>query len=165
MDEVIAATGVSSSVVYRWVSGKDELLAAAVRETLAGGLEVLTEALEVDPPPSLAKALELILTATLARTTRRGQDLTPLAAQVWAEALTSPTIRRLVADLYTQLRDGLADLIRRHQDAGAISADVDPESAAHPLFSMIPGFLLQRLLLGPEDPKTYARAADAILRA
>ena len=79
--------------------------------------------------------------------------------------LTSPTIRRLVADLYTQLRDGLADLIRRHQDAGAISADVDPESAAHPLFDMIPGFLLQRLLLGPEDPETYARAADAILRA
>jgi AcrR family transcriptional regulator len=165
MDEVIAAAGVSSSVVYRWVSGKDELLAAAVRETLEGGLAVLAEALEMDPPPSLAKTLELIITANLARTTRHGQDLTPIAVQVWAEALTSPTIRRLVADLYTQLRDGLAELIRRHQDAGAISADVDPESAAHPLFSMIPGFLLQRLLLGPEDPKTYARAADAILRA
>jgi len=61
------------------------------------------------------------------------QDLTPIAVQVWAEALTSPTLHRLVADLYTQLRDGVADLIRRHQDAGAISADVDPESAAHHL--------------------------------
>jgi AcrR family transcriptional regulator len=107
--------------VYRWVSGKDELLAAAVRETLEGGLAVLAEALEVDPPPSLAKTLELILAANLAR----GQDLTPIAVQVWAEALTSPTIRRLVADLYTQLRDGLAELIRRHQDSGAISAAAD----------------------------------------
>jgi hypothetical protein len=30
---------------------------------------------------------------------------------------------------------------------------------------MFPGFILQRLLLGPEDPATYVRAANSILRA
>jgi hypothetical protein len=109
--------------------------------------------------------MERILTAILVRNVRGGQDLTPLAVQVWAEALRNPKIHQLVADLYNQLRDSLADLIRRHQEVGAIPADVDPDAAAHPLFSMIPGFLLQRLLLGPEDPKSYAQAAQSILRA
>lgn len=165
MDDVIEAAGVSPNVVYRWFSGKDELISATVTEVLQGLTGIMDELLLLDPTPSLAQTLEEVLTRTLASLTRGGPDLTALSVQTWSEALRNPEIHALVADRYRQLRHGLAELIRRHQLTGELPADLDPYEAAGPVFSMLPGFVLQRLMLGPEDVATYARAADAILRA
>jgi AcrR family transcriptional regulator len=164
MDDVIAAAGVSANVVYRWFQGKDDLVVAAAKEVFQGVTEVLGEAVRRDPPPSMGDAVELMITAFLDRAVRDGQDATALALQAWAESLRNPTIHGMVAGLYSELRDLLAELISRHQAAGTISRDIDPQEAAHPLFSMIPGFVLQRHLLGEDDPHTYAQAARAILR-
>jgi len=165
MDDVMEAAGVSPSVLYRWFSGKDELINATVAEVLQGLVDGLDELLQLDPPPSLAETLERVLSRILAQATPGGPDLTALAVQTWTEALRDPQIHALVADRYRKLREGLAELIRRHQAAGALPADLDPDAAAAPLFSMLLGFALQRLLLGPEDPATYAQAAGALLRA
>jgi AcrR family transcriptional regulator len=165
MDDVIEAAGVSPSVVYRWFRGKDELVVATVTEVLQGILGVLGEMLELDPPPPLADAVERVLTMTLARMTRDGEEMVALAVHAWTEALRNPEILRLVAGHYQQLRDEWAELIRRHQAAGSIPGSVDPQAAAAVLFSLAQGFVVQRLLLGPEDPKLYAQAAQALLRA
>lgn len=165
MDDVIAEAGVSTSVVYRWFRGKDELVAACVREALQGILDALESTLHTEPPVPLAEAIERVLAAILAQTVRFDQDLTAIAIQTWTEALRNAAIHELVASLYEQIRAGLAALIRRHQRVGNIPADVDPEAAARPVFAMIPGFVVQRLLLGREDPEAYAAAARSILRA
>jgi AcrR family transcriptional regulator len=165
MDDVIAAAGVSPSVVYRWFRGKDELVAAAADEVLHGVVDVLDDALRLDPPPPLADAVQQILTATLARTSHNGPDLAALAVQTWAESLRNPEIHTLVANLYNRVRNQFAELIRHHQSAGTLPADIDPDAAARPLFSLIPGFVLQQLLLGHEDPESYAAAARMLLRA
>jgi AcrR family transcriptional regulator len=164
MDEVIAAAGVSSSVVYRWFRGKDELVAACVAEAVQGGVDELELTLRVDPPVPLADAVERVVTAMLARTVRGDQDLSALAIQAWTEALRIADIHDLVGSLYGRIRAGLADLIRRHVAAGTAPPEIDPEAAAQPLFALIPGFLVQRLLLGAEDPHDYARAAASVLR-
>lgn len=165
MDDVIEAAGVSPSVVYRWFRGKDELISATVSEVLQGLVDVMDELLELDPPPPLADAIERVLTRTLTRFSDGETDLTALAIQAWTEALRNPDINSLVAGRYRQMRAGLAELVRRHQATGELPPDLDPEAAAAPLFSMLPGFVLQRLLLGPEDATSYARAAGALLRA
>lgn len=164
MDDVIATAGVSSSVVYRWFRGKDELVAACVAEAVQGGVDELELTLRVDPPVPLADAVERVVTAMLARTVRGDQDLSALAIQAWTEALRIADIHDLVGSLYGRIRAGLADLIRRHVAAGTAPPEIDPEAAAQPLFALIPGFLVQRLLLGAEDPHNYARAAASVLR-
>jgi AcrR family transcriptional regulator len=164
MDDVIATAGVSSSVVYRWFRGKDELVAACVAEAVQGGVDELELTLRVDPPVPLADAVERVVTAMLARTVRGDQDLSALAIQAWTEALRIADIHDLVGSLYGRIRAGLADLIRRHVAAGTAPPEIDPEAAAQPLFALIPGFLVQRLLLGAEDPHDYARAAASVLR-
>jgi len=163
MDDVIAAAGASPSVVYRWFRGKDELVTAVVVEALGGLLDAQHELLRRDPPPTLADAVGHILTAATARTTRDGQDLSTLAVQAWTEALRNPEVHQLVAGRLHQLRDGFAELIRRNQALGKIPASVDADAAARPLFALFPGYVLQRVLLGPEDPLVYARAASSIL--
>jgi AcrR family transcriptional regulator len=163
MDDVIAEAGASPSVVYRWFRGKDELVSAVVDEALSGLLGAQLELLQRDPPPSIEEAVEHILTTQMARTSQNGEDLSALAIQTWTEALRNPEVHQVVAGRMHQLRDGFAELIRRHQALGMIPASVDADAAARPLLSLFSGFVLQRVLLGPEDPLAYAHAVSSIL--
>ena len=165
MDDVIAAADASPGVVYRWFRGKDELVRAVVTEALQGVLEVMDELCRAEPPPALADAVEQIITSVLAQTTRGNEDLAAMPVQAWTEALRNPDIHALVTGPYRKLRDGFAELVRRHQAAGTLPPDIDPDAVARPLLSLLPGYILQHVLLGPDDPKTYAKAAHAILRA
>jgi TetR/AcrR family transcriptional regulator, transcriptional repressor of aconitase len=163
MDDVITEAGVSSSVVYRWFSGKDELVAACISEALGGVVEVLEEISRIEPPVPVMEAVRRVLAAALEQTVHDGDDLTAVVVQAWAEAMRDPSVGDLVGTLYARVRNGLAELVRRHQAAGTMPPDLDAEAVAHPLFSLIPGFIVQHLVLGPEEPGSYAAAAEQLL--
>jgi AcrR family transcriptional regulator len=163
MDEVIAEAGVSSSVVYRWFSGKDELVAACISEALSGVVDEFEQGLRVEPPVPIAAAVHRVIASTLDRTVHGGEDLTAVVIQAWAEAMRDPVVRDLLGGHYARIRDGLAQLVRRHQADGAIPAELDPEKVARPLFALVPGFLMQHLVLGPVEPDDYAAAVDRLL--
>ena len=154
----------SSSVVYRWFRGKDELVAACVTEALEGVVDALEETLLIEPPVSPAEAVRRLLVATLQQTSHDGDDLTAVIVQAWAEAMRDPSVRDLLGAHYARIRDGLTELVRRHQRAGTMPANLDPEAVARPLFALIPGFIVQHLVLGAEGTGTYAAAAEQLLR-
>jgi|SRR5581483_8621316 len=164
MDDVIAEAGVSSSVVYRWFSGKDELVAACVSEALEGVVEVLEESLRVEPPVPVAEAVRRVVTAILERTSYDGQDLSAVVVHAWAEAMRAPAVRDLLGGIYTRIRQGLAELVRRHQAAGTMPVQLDADAVAYPLFSLVPGFIVQHLVLGTEETGAYAGAIEQLLR-
>lgn len=155
MDDVSAEAGVSTSVVYRWFSGKDELVGACIGEVLQGVVEELEQTLRIAPPVPLMDAVRRMLTGILARTTKDGEDLTAIVVQAWAEAMRDPSVKNLLGTVYTRMREGLAELVVRHQEAGTMSPDLNPEVAARQLFSLIPGFIVQHLVLGAEGLETY----------
>lgn len=165
MNDIIAEAGISPSVMYRWFRSKDELVAAAATEVLQGMIDALDEISAMDPPPSLTEAIEHVLNVNIVKSNIAGVNLPALAVQVWSESLREPKIHELVASRYRQLRDGLVELVRYHQGSGAFPAGLDAEELAGPLFSIFPGFILQELLLGAQDPHVYARFASSILQA
>jgi AcrR family transcriptional regulator len=162
MEEVIAESGVSSSVIYRWFRGKDELVAACISEILEGVVNALEEALQIEPPLPVNEVVRRVLAAILERTTQDGEDLTAIIVKAWAEAMRDPSVKDLLAGLYTRIRDGLAELVERHQAAGTMPPDLNPHQLAHQLFSLIPGFIVQHLVLGPEELNDYI--GDQLLR-
>jgi AcrR family transcriptional regulator len=163
MEDVTAEAGVSSSVIYRWFSGKDELVAVSISEALQGVVEVLDETLRIEPPVPVADAVRRILASMLARTGEDGEQYTAIVLQAWAEAMRDPAVKDLLAAFYARIRDGLAELVRRHQAAGTMSPELKPEATARHLFSLIPGFLVQHLVIGPEDLATYAEVSGQLL--
>jgi TetR/AcrR family transcriptional regulator, transcriptional repressor of aconitase len=163
MEDVITEAGVSSSVVYRWFSGKDELVAASIGEVLEGVVDALEAALRVEPPLPVMEAIRRVLVAVLERTAQDGEDLSAIVVQAWAEAMRDPSVKDLLGTLYTRIREGLAELVERHQAAGTMSPDLNPEAVAHQLFSLIPGFVVQHLVLGPEELDAYAAAGEQLL--
>jgi AcrR family transcriptional regulator len=52
MDDIIAETGMSSSVVYRYFRSKDDLIDAAADEALRLIVDVLAPLADQDAPPS-----------------------------------------------------------------------------------------------------------------
>ncbi|HZZ48255.1 MAG TPA: TetR/AcrR family transcriptional regulator [Pseudonocardia sp.] len=163
MEDVTSEAGISSSVIYRWFSGKDELVAVCISEALQGVVEVLEETLLIEPPVPIAEAVRRIIGAVLAQTGEDGQELTAIVVQAWAEAMRDPAVKELLGALYIRLRSGLAELVRRHQRAGTMSPDLDPNAASHHLFALIPGFIVQHLVIGPEDLAAYTAASEQLL--
>ncbi|MGC9220802.1 MAG: TetR/AcrR family transcriptional regulator [Solirubrobacteraceae bacterium] len=154
MHDVIAESGLSTGAVYRYFSGKDELITAIASE----GVNALAAAIE----PVLAKetlpSLQDVLTVMFERLEQIHQErgLAGLAVQVWAEALQSPQMRLWFGESITRARGWIRDLIVAEQARGTWQASASPEATAQVLATLLPGFLLQLALLDDLDAETFS---------
>src|SRR5882724_2536942 len=113
MDDVIAATGMSSSAVYRYFSGKDELIDATAGEGLVLIRDLFASALTEDPAPTPRDILNLLVNDVRRHTENPDYDLSRIAIQSWAEAMRRPTLRDSTRQLYLRAREQLTLLAER----------------------------------------------------
>jgi hypothetical protein len=90
--------------------------------------------------------------------------VTRVAVQAWAESLRNDAIREVACGKYTHLRDHFVAVARRAQADGTVDPDADPRDIAQVLFGLLPGFILQRLLIGDVTPASYTAGLRALLR-
>ncbi|MHA6760325.1 TetR/AcrR family transcriptional regulator [Streptacidiphilus sp. PAMC 29251] len=149
MDDVIAATGMSSSAVYRYFRSKDELIAAAADEGLALMRDLFDRLLERRPTPSPAEVLTAMAAEARSRGEGQSYDLTRIAIQAWGEALRSPELEQRTRSLHLDMRGNLVELARRWCEEGQLPAEADPEQVATLLLTLMPGLLVGRHLVAP----------------
>ena len=161
MQDVLTESELSAGAVYRYFRGKNELVAAVAERVLAGAHAQLGGVLLADPLPTPADAIYCVVAAI-----DPGDHDDPLrmAVQVWGEALRDENLARLAGDGYGQIRALFVTYARRAVEAGLLPAGTDPAAAGSAYFSLVPGYMLQRLLLGDVSPAGYADALKAILR-
>lgn len=162
MDDVIAATGWSSSAVYRYVRSKDELIEAAARESLSQFDAVVTGLLARDPVPTPAQALAAIVAALDERARHQGYDLTRIVVQAWSEGLRNPAIATLARAFWDSARGRLAVLAAAWQDAGHLPREVGPADAAGTLTLLVPGLVLDHTLLDGASTESVLRTARVL---
>ncbi|MCV7431073.1 TetR/AcrR family transcriptional regulator [Mycolicibacterium bacteremicum] len=161
MQDVLMESDLSAGAVYRYFRGKNELVAAVAERVLAGAHVQLQSVLLADPVPTPADAVHGVVAAI-----DPGDHDDPLrmAVQVWGEALRDENLARLAGDGYGQIRGLFVTYARRAAEAGLLPAGTDPAAAGSAYFSLVPGYMLQRLLLGDVSPAGYADALKATLR-
>lgn len=162
MNDVIRESGLSAGAVYGYFKSKSEIVAAIADEAL-GNVDEVFDKLLADPGLSPVTALRATLEHTTELAGRPGGDITKVALQAWAESLRDETIRATASGKYAQLRGHFADIARRGQQNGTIAPGVDPEHVAQAMFGLVPGFILQRLLLGDVSPDSYCDGFAALL--
>jgi AcrR family transcriptional regulator len=149
--------------VYRYFRSKDDLIAAIVDRVLGQAADrfeaLLQEGQAPEPAEAVATAVELV--ASVAE--RSPVDMTRVAVQAWAEALRNPEVAAVVGKAYTTMRSYFTEVARRGQEAGRLPEDADPGAVGSALFSLVLGFLLQRLLLGDVSPQTYVAGVRVLL--
>lgn len=161
MADVIAASGLSSGAVYGYFRSKDDLIIALADRAVSLVGPVFADLLERDPLPSMPDAVEA-LTSHLGVVADQSVDITRVAVAAWAEAVRNPDVHERVVGRFLHLRGGFISLATRLQEAGRLDPDVDPAAVGRAAFGVMPGYILQRLLIGDVDPHSYAAGLAAL---
>ncbi|WP_304453960.1 TetR/AcrR family transcriptional regulator [Nocardiopsis sp. YSL2] len=162
MADVIRESGMSAGAVYGYFRNKEDLIIAIADKAIALADRTIGELLEAEPLPALPEMVEHITTTITGYEQGEQGDLTRVAVAVWAEAIRDDAVRELVTTRFRRIRGRYSELVRAQQRAGRLDPAEDPELVAQALFGLMPGFLLQRLLMADVDPDSYARAVRGL---
>ncbi|SJN12900.1 Transcriptional regulator, TetR family [Leucobacter sp. 7(1)] len=146
MANIVAASGLSAGALYTHFSGKDEIIAYVARQTVGGvfqGLEGLLGAEVLPTPPELiAQITERISSAEVP---------TGFIVQVWAEAITNPSVHDAANEVYGGafefLRSYSARWLTERSEEGGLPEVGQTERQARVLLSLIYAHILQLSLL------------------
>jgi TetR/AcrR family transcriptional regulator, transcriptional repressor of aconitase len=161
MQDFFEASGLSAGLVYRYFRSKDELIATLAAEALEQLHASVEEAIAAGERPGTEEVLARLL-RTIDELDQR-ERIARVAVQVWGEALVNPAIGSAFTAEIARLLAALERLVRAAQADGQLDRALDPVYAARVLYSILPGFLLQRALDPALDQAGYERAARALI--
>ena len=163
MQDIVRESGISAGLVYRYFTGKDEMIAAIVTQW-----HEEREAL-LRPPHDEKDGAEALAAAylTLLRSLDGPESLDDLrlGVQVWAEGVRDPRIRELVRGGMDGPRVAAADRIRAMRDSRRLPADLDPDALARVFIAVYQGLVLQTVTDDTLDNGAFVRTIGAILDA
>ncbi|MEU0946747.1 TetR/AcrR family transcriptional regulator [Streptomyces canus] len=167
MQDVLKEVDLSAGAVYRYFSGKEELIAAIVEEVLGQVHEGFEEAERCSPPPPpdllVASVLSRVL-ATKESVTVDGRPAFPrLVVQVWTETLRNEELAALLREGYGAVRETWTRIAGAYQDAGTMRSDVPPEHVARTMMAAAMGFLAQQALFGPTPAEVLGDGLRALM--
>ena len=88
----------------------------------------------------------------------------PTWMAAWAEAVRDENVRTVAAPRMLQIRHRVGDLVAQLQKEGRWDPAADPQLVGQAALGLIPGFILQRLIIGDVDPEGYGRAVAGLLQ-
>ncbi|MDX3136535.1 TetR/AcrR family transcriptional regulator [Streptomyces europaeiscabiei] len=152
MQDVLKEADLSAGAVYRYFSGKEELIAAIVGEVLDEVRESFEEAALQTPPPPPDVLIGAVLRRILNRQPSFGEgeeSLYPrLMVQVWAETLRNPELHAILDIGFAQVRRPWIKIVEGYQNAGMMRADIPALSVARTMVALAQGFAAQYALFG-----------------
>src|SRR5690625_1833916 len=163
MADVIAATGLSAGAVYRYFKSKDDLIEAIVSRVLGHLSERFGALLASESIPEPATAVSAGVRAFESVVAQAPVDVGRLAIQAWAESLRNDRVAEIVAHAYATIRGYYVEVARRAVEGGIASEDTDPQELGAALYSLMAGFLLQRVLIGEVEVDAYVRGVHALI--
>lgn len=161
IQDIIDASGLSASAMYRYFPDKQGIIAAAIDTSLAELNEVL---LPVFADPGVVGPAELamgIAEHVEAYTRKRDFDLRAIAIQGWAEAQRDPKVKARIAAAYTAWRDTIIIRVRNWQKQGLLSKSAKPLDVANTVQAVVLGHVVQGALLGDVETRRIARGLHA----
>jgi AcrR family transcriptional regulator len=151
MDEIIAETGMSSSSVYRYFTGKDELIGSAAEESLTTTRGALVALLEQRPVAGPRATLTALVGALQRQIDQPGYDLSKISVNAWAEALRNPEMHKQAYRFYNETHKTLVQLAERWRADGLVDDAADPTAIADLFIALMPGMLVTRHLYKPPN--------------
>jgi AcrR family transcriptional regulator len=165
MADVIAESGLSAGAVYRYFTGKADLVRASADRALGTIGPTLSEILAspeaIGPVDAVEQVLETVEEALLAGPT----DISRIAMMAWAESLRADDVHAVTNAAMTTLRAGLAEVAGRAREAGLLPPDAEPAVVAQVMMSLTIGWIIQRNIAGVADRGAYLAATRAVLGA
>jgi len=162
MAHVIAESGLSSGAVYGYFKGKEDLIKAIAGRALGGFAELLHEIAIGPGPVTPATAMR----AMVHEVERLGVDsdgaFPKVVMHAWSEAARNQEILEIVGANVDQVQAAWVEVLERADADGNLRVPGDRAAMARVLIGLMPGFVLQGLLLGKVDATTYADGFESL---
>jgi AcrR family transcriptional regulator len=146
MQDIVGESGVSAGLLYRYFTGKDDIIAAIV----ADWHEQRLAALAGDP-------VQAYLTLLRSVGDPQARERLRIGVQTWAEAVRSPRIRDLVRNGVDEPREAAAEVISRQVPG------TDADALARILIAIYQGLVLQTVWDDNTDNAAYVAAVESLL--
>lgn len=129
MADIASQAGISDTLAYRYFSGKDEIIEAAVRRHGDTTVDDLLNG--SDGIGSLYALAEMLLDTNIRRFDRPDEirETMGIYLRSWAEALNNEEVRRGVLDHWRAHFDVAEGLIVRAQAVGRVAPELDAQAA------------------------------------
>jgi AcrR family transcriptional regulator len=170
MPEIAREAGVSTGASYRYFAGKEDIILEIAGETFAMMFDSLGR---VAAEPAAVPVADLVAASIDPISGEVGRDVAGTPApidellrctvQIWGELLTNESMRERAVEGFERARAGLADAVKRGQDAGLVATDVVPDQAARVLMALLHGLILQRATFGLDDTAGFVREVRALI--
>ncbi|MFE2048102.1 TetR/AcrR family transcriptional regulator [Streptomyces sp. NPDC059459] len=166
MQDVLKEVDLSAGAVYRYFSGKDQLIEAIVTDVM-GVLRDVYERAALESPPPMPDELIARTVAHMQRErsalTSDGEWLFPrLMIHAWTETQRNDELSALLGEGFEAVTAAWAKLVVRYQESGMMSADVDPRAVARTLMATVQGFGVQHVLFGGFPPEALRAGVRAL---
>ncbi|MFE9642695.1 TetR/AcrR family transcriptional regulator [Streptomyces sp. NPDC006365] len=152
MQDVLKEVNLSAGAVYRYFSGKDELISAIVTEVLSEIREHFEAAARQSPPPPPDELVGRVMGSVLGGRSgmvHNGEFVYPrLIIQVWTETLRNEQLSAVINDGYSSVQGAWMKVVQGYQDAGMMRDDVPAESVARTMIASAQGFVAQMAIFG-----------------
>jgi AcrR family transcriptional regulator len=158
VSDICRDAGLSTTASYPYFASKEALFVAAVDEDVA---QLIADAVSL-------VAIELAPEHwghTMMRSLVTGMDEHPLARRIVSGLEPEFTMRLLDIPALTELRKGVAEVMRAHQVTGLVRADVDPVQMANGLVVIVISLLMATMQTGELGLDLVADDVEAVLSA
>jgi AcrR family transcriptional regulator len=160
MQDVLKEVDLSAGAVYRYFSGKEQLIEAIVTDVM-GVIRDVYERAALESPPPMPDELIARTVAHMQRErpalTDDGEWLFPrLMIHAWTE------LSALLGEGFDAVTAAWVKLVVRYQESGMMSADVDPRAVARTLMATVQGFGVQHVLFGSFPPEALRAGVRAL---
>lgn len=162
MAHVIAESGLSAGAVYGYFKGKEDLIKAIAGRALGGFAELL-HGIAIGPGPvTPATALRAMLHEVERLAADSDGAFPKVVMHAWSEAARNQEILDIVGANVDQVQAAWVEVLERADADGNLRVPGDRAAMARVLIGLMPGFVLQGLLLGKVDATTYADGFESL---
>ncbi|WP_312878433.1 TetR/AcrR family transcriptional regulator [Amycolatopsis echigonensis] len=161
MQDVFTEAGKSAGAVYRYFPKKEDMIVAVAAQNLDDVAGVLRAALargtgENGVGEVMAELLEAVTDL------HRDRQLANMAVLVWSEAQRNQELADRLTAATVEMSAEVAGLVRDRQEAGAWTG-APAEALAQAILSLLPGFLFNLALSGPDGVAGFPDAVRTLL--
>lgn len=161
MQDIVGESGLSPEAIYGYFAGKAEMATAIASERHRMERRRMEYALAGS---SLEASLQRLLEGFVLELHDPKEKLwRRLAVQLWAESLSSPTLKREALFGVKQAIEALSRLIRKAQKEERWPGNLNPASAARVLIAIVQGFSLQLAWDDKIDIASFAAALQIMI--
>lgn len=168
MQDVLKEVGLSAGAVYRYFSGKEDLIAAIAGEAVGGVRLAFERAARVSPPPTPDVLIGRVVRTLFGddvegRNGLERRAYAGLIVQVWSETLRSERLAATLGEAYGGLRVSWAELVGVYRTSGLLAADVPDEHIARTLIATAQGFITQLAMFGDAGPEALENGLRGLM--